>query len=118
MTLPDTTEVWPGHLGGSMCGGPGMDLKIASTIGFERAHQELLRIEDEDEFVARSIARSGRSRRTSRPSSRSTAGRCVKEAVEAHPLTPRQVRRRATTARWSSTSARSCSSTRRTSRAR
>src|SRR3712207_5691112 len=34
MTLPDTCEVWPGHLGGSLCGGPGMDLKVASTIGF------------------------------------------------------------------------------------
>ena len=59
MTLPDTTEVWPGHLGGSMCGGPGMDLKISSTIGFERAHQELLQIADEDEFVERSLATLG-----------------------------------------------------------
>ncbi len=32
LTLPDYIEVWPGHLGGSMCGGPGMDLKVASTI--------------------------------------------------------------------------------------
>jgi glyoxylase-like metal-dependent hydrolase (beta-lactamase superfamily II) len=39
LALPDTCELWPGHLGGSMCGGPGMDLKVASTIGFERAHQ-------------------------------------------------------------------------------
>ena len=50
LTLPDTCEVWPGHLGGSMCGGPGMDLKISSTIGFERAHQALLQIADEDEL--------------------------------------------------------------------
>ena len=42
LTLPDTCEVWPGHLGGSMCGGPGMDLKVSSTIGYERAHQEVL----------------------------------------------------------------------------
>ena len=59
LALPDTCEVWPGHLGGSMCGGPGMDLKVASTIGFERAHQELLAIDDEDEFVARAIASLG-----------------------------------------------------------
>jgi hydroxyacylglutathione hydrolase len=59
LTLPDTTEVWPGHLGGSMCGGPGMDLKVSSTIGFERAHQELLRIDDEDEFVRRATAALG-----------------------------------------------------------
>ena len=39
-------EVWPGHLGGSMCGGPGMDLKICSTVGFELHHNELLRVEE------------------------------------------------------------------------
>src|SRR3954452_25236808 len=43
LRLPDTCEVWPGHLGGSLCGGPGMDLKICSTIGFERNTQDLLR---------------------------------------------------------------------------
>ena len=56
LTLPDTTEVWPGHLGGSLCGGPGMDLKVSSTIGFERAAQPLLAITDEDEFVERATA--------------------------------------------------------------
>jgi len=33
--LSDDVEIWPGHLGGSMCGGPGMDMKGSSTIGFE-----------------------------------------------------------------------------------
>jgi glyoxylase-like metal-dependent hydrolase (beta-lactamase superfamily II)/rhodanese-related sulfurtransferase len=56
LPLPDDCEVWPGHLGGSMCGGPGMDLKVSSTIGYERAHSPLLAIADEDEFVARSIS--------------------------------------------------------------
>ena len=66
LTLPDTCEVWPGHLGGSLCGGPGMDLKVSSTIGFERARQPLLQVDDEDEFVrARDSRRSARSRRTS-----------------------------------------------------
>src|SRR5215208_7516489 len=51
LTLPPECEVWPGHLGGSMCGGPGMDMKISSTIGFERAANPTLAIEDEDEFV-------------------------------------------------------------------
>ena len=49
--LPDTCEVWPGHLGGSLCGGPGMDMKVCSTIGYEQEHQALLQIEDEQEFV-------------------------------------------------------------------
>lgn len=52
LRLPDTCEVWPGHLGGSLCGGAEMDLKVASTIGFERAHQPLLAIDDEAAFVA------------------------------------------------------------------
>jgi hydroxyacylglutathione hydrolase len=59
LRLPDTTEVWPGHLGGSLCGGPGMDLKVSSTIGFERAHQDVLQITDEAAFVQRTIAAIG-----------------------------------------------------------
>jgi glyoxylase-like metal-dependent hydrolase (beta-lactamase superfamily II)/rhodanese-related sulfurtransferase len=59
LSLPDHIEVWPGHLGGSMCGGPGMDLKVASTIGFERRHNEMLAIEDEQEFVDASVATLG-----------------------------------------------------------
>src|ERR671922_1798261 len=45
LSLRPEVEVWPGHLGGSLCGGPGMDLKVASTIGFERAHNDALRVE-------------------------------------------------------------------------
>ena len=51
LTLPDAVEVWPGHVGGSMCGGGGLDLKTSSTIGFERRHNEALRHGSEDEFV-------------------------------------------------------------------
>src|SRR5215208_4313910 len=35
LALPDEVEVWPAHLGGSLCGGSGLDLKSSSTIGFE-----------------------------------------------------------------------------------
>ena len=34
LALPPHTEVWPGHLGGSLCGSSGIDLKTSSTIGF------------------------------------------------------------------------------------
>ena len=54
-TLPPETEVWPGHLGGSLCGGPGMDLKVSSTIGYERRHNALFAETDEQRFVARAI---------------------------------------------------------------
>src|SRR5512132_538021 len=59
LELPPETEVWPGHLGGSLCGGPGMDMKVASTIGYEAAHNDLLSERDEDRFVARAIATLG-----------------------------------------------------------
>jgi rhodanese-related sulfurtransferase/glyoxylase-like metal-dependent hydrolase (beta-lactamase superfamily II) len=55
LNLPPETEVWPGHLGGSLCGGPGMDMKVSSTIGFERHHNDMLDIADEEDFVARAI---------------------------------------------------------------
>jgi len=51
LELSDDVEVWPGHLGGSLCGGSGLDLKTSSTIGFERRHNRALAIEDEAEFV-------------------------------------------------------------------
>src|SRR5918911_2936409 len=46
----DFLEVWPAHVGGSLCGGAGMSEKPGSTLGFERRFNELLRI-DEDELV-------------------------------------------------------------------
>src|SRR5207237_1889534 len=51
LALSPETEVWPGHLGGSPCGGPGMDMKVSSTIGYELRHNEVLNIADQDEFV-------------------------------------------------------------------
>jgi len=59
LRMAPETEVWPGHLGGSMCGGPGMSMKISSTVGYERAHNPLLTLDDEDEFVRRSLAALG-----------------------------------------------------------
>jgi glyoxylase-like metal-dependent hydrolase (beta-lactamase superfamily II)/rhodanese-related sulfurtransferase len=51
LSLPDEVEVWPGHLGGSLCGSSGIDLKTSSTIGFERRHNRALAFADEAEFV-------------------------------------------------------------------
>jgi len=91
MALPDTCEVWPGHLGGSLCGGPGMDLKVSSTIGFERANQPLLRIGDEDEFVARTTASLGPQPPNFENIVALNRGPLLVETVDAHPLTPRQL---------------------------
>jgi rhodanese-related sulfurtransferase/glyoxylase-like metal-dependent hydrolase (beta-lactamase superfamily II) len=59
LTLPDEVEVWPGHLGGSMCGGAGMDEKTSSTIGFERDHNPSLGIASAEEFVERALGSLG-----------------------------------------------------------
>ena len=59
LKLPDDCELWPAHLGGSMCGGPGMDMKICSTVGFEKHHNPLLAVEDEGEFVHQALSKLG-----------------------------------------------------------
>jgi hydroxyacylglutathione hydrolase len=59
LTLEDEVELWPGHLGGSLCGGAGLDLKNSSTIGFERRHNRALGITDEAEFVADAVGSLG-----------------------------------------------------------
>jgi hydroxyacylglutathione hydrolase len=91
LSLADSVEVWPGHLGGSLCGGPGMDMKVSSTIGFERRHNELLREEDEDRFVERAT----RALPPQPPNFQAVVdinrGPLMREVVDAHPLTPRQL---------------------------
>ena len=91
LELPDTCEVWPGHLGGSLCGGAGMNLKVSSTIGFERASQPLLQVQDEDDFVRRATATLGPQPPNFQNIVALNRGPLVKDTVEAHPLTPRQV---------------------------
>jgi hydroxyacylglutathione hydrolase len=51
LELGDFAEVWPGHIGGSLCGGAGMSEKPGTTIGFERRFNRLLASDDEDAFV-------------------------------------------------------------------
>jgi hydroxyacylglutathione hydrolase len=59
LSLDDQVEIWPGHLGGSLCGGSAIDLKTSSTIGFERRHNPALAIADEAEFVDSSVGSLG-----------------------------------------------------------
>ncbi|HKP90406.1 MAG TPA: MBL fold metallo-hydrolase [Thermoleophilaceae bacterium] len=91
LTLPDECEVWPGHLGGSLCGGPGMDMKVSTTIGYERRHNALLAETDESRFVERAIA----SLAPQPPNFKSIValnrGPLVTRGAEMLPLTPRQV---------------------------
>ena len=87
-----TCEVWPGHLGGSMCGGPGMDMKVSSTIGYERDNNPVL-VDRRRGRVrhARPWRSSARSRRTSGTIVELNQGPLRTEGIELLPLEPRQV---------------------------
>jgi glyoxylase-like metal-dependent hydrolase (beta-lactamase superfamily II)/rhodanese-related sulfurtransferase len=96
LTLAPETEVWPGHLGGSLCGGPGMDMKGSSTIGYERRHNELLGVEDEDSFVEQALAALGPQPPNFEAIVELNRGPLVTTGVEAMPLTPRQLEQKRT----------------------
>ncbi len=91
LSLPESCEVWPAHLGGSMCGGPGMDMKISSTIGFEREHNPTLSIEDEDEFVRQAVAKLGPQPPNFKAIVELNKGPLLTEGADVLPLAPRQV---------------------------
>jgi hydroxyacylglutathione hydrolase len=51
MKLPDHLLLYPAHYSGSVCG-RGLSANPASTVGFERRHNQALQFESEDAFVA------------------------------------------------------------------
>lgn len=91
LVLAPETEVWPGHLGGSMCGGPGMDLKVSSTIGYERRANPTLAIEDEQEFVDGALTALGPQPPNFEAIVALNRGPLVTEDVRPQPLAPRQL---------------------------
>jgi hydroxyacylglutathione hydrolase len=91
LTLPDECEIWPGHLGGSLCGGPGMDMKVSSTIGYERRHNSLLAERDESRFVERAISALSPQPPNFKAIVKLNRGPLVTHGAEILPLTPRQV---------------------------
>src|SRR4051812_484020 len=91
LELPGSCEVWPGHLGGSLCGGPGMDMKTSSTIGYERAHNTLLQIDSEEEFVAATTRKLPPQPPNFQAIVALNRGPLVRDLRDAHPLAPRQV---------------------------
>jgi hydroxyacylglutathione hydrolase len=91
LTLAPETEVWPGHLGGSLCGGPGMDLKVSSTVGYERRHNPLLDDAGEEAFVERTLASLGPQPPNFEAVVALNRGPLLTSGVEVMPLTARQV---------------------------
>lgn len=70
---------------------PGMDMKVSSTIAYERAHQPLLAIVDEHEFVQRTTSSIGPQPPNFKNIVALNRGPMLRESFEAHPLAPRQV---------------------------
>jgi glyoxylase-like metal-dependent hydrolase (beta-lactamase superfamily II)/rhodanese-related sulfurtransferase len=89
--LPAETEVWPAHLGGSLCGGPGIDMKVSSTLAYERAHNKMLREDDEERFVERALGSLGPQPPNFQAIVELNKGELLTEGVELLPLTPRQL---------------------------
>lgn len=92
LDLEDFVEVWPGHIGGSLCGGAGMSQKPDSTIGFERRFNRYLSIGDEAEFV-----KTLTEEHTPQPPNferivELNRGPLVREAAPLEPLLPQRVR--------------------------
>ena len=116
MALPDTTEVWPGHLGGSLCGGPGhgheglLDDRLRARRPGAAARHGRGRVRRGDHREARAAAAELREHRRAQPRAAGQGHRRGAPARAAPGPTGA-----ARTARWSSTCAPSCSSTRRTS---
>src|SRR3954453_19818460 len=96
LALAPETEVWPGHLGGSLCGGPRMDMKVSSTIGYETRHNELLHEGDEEAFVERAVGNLPPQPPNFKNVVEINRGPLVTAGVDVIPLTPRQVEQRRT----------------------
>jgi hydroxyacylglutathione hydrolase len=94
LTLGPDTEVWPGHLGGSLCGGPAMDMKVSSTIGYETRHNELLAETDEEAFVERAVADLPPQPPNFENIVEINRGELMTAGLEVMPLTPRQLEQR------------------------
>jgi hydroxyacylglutathione hydrolase len=91
LKLPPETEVWPGHLGGSLCGGPGMDMKVSTTIGYELRHNDVLAENDEDRFVQLATSKLPPQPPNFQAIVQLNKGPLVTAGVEVMPLTARQV---------------------------
>lgn len=51
LALGDELELWPGHIGGSLCGGGRLSRRPSSTLGYERRAQALLVERDKAAFA-------------------------------------------------------------------
>ena len=91
LVLGDDVEVWPGHLGGSACGGAALDHKSSSTIGFEREHNDVLGIDDQAAFVEQAVTTLGEKPPNIEHIVAINRGPLLEQLGTPSPLTPRGV---------------------------
>ena len=91
LSLDDDVEVWPGHLGGSLCGSSAIDNKTSSTIGFERQHNRALRISTLESFIDATVGQLGDRPPNVEQIVALNRGPLIEELGTPAPLTPRAV---------------------------
>jgi hydroxyacylglutathione hydrolase len=91
LSLDDEVAVFPGHLGGSLCGSSGIENAAASTIGAERRHNEALAHESEESFVEASLASIGERPPNVEHIVSLNKGPLIEELGAPAPLSPRAV---------------------------
>ena len=91
LVLEDDVEVWPGHLGGSLCGSSAIENKTSSTIGLERVRNPALRLPTLDSFVDATLAEIGDRPPNVEHVVALNRGPLIEELSTPAPLTPRAV---------------------------
>ncbi len=92
LALDDFAEVWPGHIGGSLCGGAGMSQKPGSTIGFERRYNRLAKLASEEDFVRELTSHLAAQPPNFKRVVELNRGPLLTEAAAVEPLAPARVR--------------------------
>jgi hydroxyacylglutathione hydrolase len=90
--LPAHVEVWPAHIGGSLCGSASMSEKPSSTIGFERLASRLL-LHGEEAFVHDLLSRLQPQPPAFERIVELNSGPLVTESADLAPVAPAQVQR-------------------------
>jgi len=91
LSLDDEVAVFPGHLGGSLCGSSGIENAAVSTIGAERRHNAALAHESEESFVEASLASIGERPPNVEHIVSLNKGPLIEELGAPAPLSPRAV---------------------------
>jgi hydroxyacylglutathione hydrolase len=91
LSLDDDVAVFPGHLGGSLCGSSAIENVNASTIGTERRHNEALGHPTVESFVEASLASLGEQPPHVEHIVALNKGALIEELGTPAPLSPRAV---------------------------